>query len=69
MGDWMHELLLPPPEMAARRSKDNQDPIYMHWALSVTDKYWTIINDAEQQQEDSIQYRQKHPLPETQCNK
>lgn len=69
MGDWMKELLFPPNDMAERRAKDPKDPVYMQWALDITDHYYKIIDQAEREQDSSIAERKAHPLPEPSCGK
>lgn len=69
VAEWMHNLTFPPPEMAARRTTNPQDPIYIKWALGMTDHYFEIIDNANQQQQEAIDYRRTHPLPEPTCGK
>lgn len=66
---WMHELTFPPPDMAALRTRSPNDPVYVKWALTMTDHYFEIIDNANQQQAEAIEYRQSHPLPEPKCGK
>ena len=69
IGDWMHELTFPPPDMAERRRLDPRDPVYQRWALDITDKYFQQINAAEVEQAAAIAERKKHPLPEPTCGR
>jgi len=69
LSDWMHELLMPPADIASRRLADPKDPIVFQWSLSVTAHYDGIIQEAQEQQEAALQARMAHPLPEATCGK
>lgn len=69
LDDWLHDILNPPGDMAERRAKDPRDPVYQAWAFSITGKYDGLIQQAEKEQEASLEERKSHPLPEPTCGK
>jgi hypothetical protein len=70
MNDWLRDVIVfPPPEMLERRTKNPNDPVYLNWAIRLTTKYSTIIDQAQQEQEAAIEERKRHPLPEPNCGR
>lgn len=69
LSDWMHDLLMPPPDIAERRTVNPNDPLVQQWGLKVTAKYDGIIQGAQEQQNASLETRRQHPLPEPTCGK
>lgn len=67
LNDWLHEILFPPPDIAARRAEDPKDPRVQQWGLDVTTKYSDIIEEAERAQDASLAQRAAHPLPDVSC--
>lgn len=69
LGNWLREILMPPPDIANLRETDPNDPRVQQWGLSITKHYSDIIQEAQYQQNDNYQERARHPLPDPTCGK
>lgn len=72
LGDWLHEILLPPAEIQHIRDTDpnfGTNPVYVQWGWDVTQYYYGIIEKAQLEQEQNQRERAAHPLPEPTCGR
>ena len=69
LGDWLREILLPPPDIAKLRANNPNDPHVQEWGIAITRHYSDIIQDAQRQQNDNFVERSRHPLPDPSCGK
>ena len=72
IADWLREILLPPPDIAKIRNDDpnfGTNPRYVQWSFDVTTKYYNIIQEAQDEQDQNVAERAQHPLPEPSCGK
>lgn len=69
LGDWLREILLPPPDIAQLRANNPNDPRVQEWGITITRHYSDIIQEAQRQQDDNFTERARHPLPDPTCGK
>lgn len=72
IADWLHEILLPPPDIQEIRNHDPQfgtNPRYVQWSIDVTTKYYNVIQKAQDEQDQNAKERADHPLPEPTCGR
>lgn len=66
LGDWLKQLLSPPPPYDAM---DTGDPRRQRWALELTRHFSGIIQQAQREQDENIAERARHVLPEPTCGR
>jgi len=69
LGDWLFEILYPPPNILQLRLENPNSPAYQQWAVDITSKYSRIIQQAQAEQDANLKERAEHPLPEPTCGK
>lgn len=67
LGDWLHAILLPPPDIAALRVTNPNDVKVTEWGIRITTYYSEIVQHAQQQQDAALAERARHPLPDPTC--
>lgn len=67
IGGWLHDVVSPPPEIAALRATDPYNPRITQWALTMSAHYNDIIQQATKEQDENLRERTRHPLPQPSC--
>lgn len=70
LADWFKDALFPPPDIAKIRADDpnwQTNPVYLRWALDMTNQHYAVIEQAQEQQRQADEYRQQHPPPKPTC--
>lgn len=69
IGDWLHAILIPPPDIAELRVKDPMNPRIQQWGIDITRRYNDVIQEAQREQDQNMAERKQHPLPDPSCGK
>lgn len=67
LGNWLHELLSPPDDIAQLRYEDPSNPRVQQWVVDVTRKYDAIIQKAQAEQD--LNQKERPTLPDPTCGK
>jgi hypothetical protein len=69
LAGWLHDILLPPADIAELRQNNSNDPRVQQWGIDITTRYSEIVQDAQVKQEQALKARAAHPLPEPTCGR
>ena len=69
LGDWLKEIIEPPPDIAQIQKDNPTDPRITAWGIAMSQKYSNIIQNAQREQDINFEERKQHPLPDPTCGK
>lgn len=70
LSGWFHDALFPPAEIAHIRATNpnwQNDPVYLRWALDMTNEHAKVIDAAQARQQEADEQRARNPLPKPTC--